>query len=552
MSMSAVRKQLLRYLSRGVESAAEQFDSGTGRFLAANGGWAVTNQDVIFPLALLHETPGTAYYGDRKVLRLCLRGGDALRDWQDAEGRFEFIKTDGSRWGMIYMPWSIYHWLETWVLLRDRMDGARRRRWEKGLQLAYNGLARECATPRAHNIPTWNGMSLVRAGHVFDRADWVEAGRRQVLFSAAEQHPDGYWPEGVGPTTGYNLVYVHALGLYYAFTRDRAVLKPLRRAVRFHATFTYPDGSPVETVDGRQRYHRGPFVTGWPGLSIFPEGRRLVSVLCKSLMKQGRGGLIPHLASAWQHLSDGAEAPLPHEEQARIIYHGRALVRRSGPWFICMSGYVPPQQARPALSRNRWIITRANCLSVWHKRLGLLVGGGNSKHDPFFATFEVWTDGAMRIEPDRVTFSRLGNADVARFRFGKTTCTLSVKTTASGALEVEFQAPAQAARRGQVSAGLTLPLPAGTKLRWKRNHSAVLDPMQALGAAWTEKDRRADCVLKGEGWTISVPPECALSYPAYPFNPYAINDASPTEYAAAVLNIGFMRGRRRKIVLRAR
>ena len=78
-------------------------------------------------------------------------------------------------------------------------------------------------------------MSLFRAGQVFGREDWSEVGRRQVLFSTERQHPDGYWPEGHGPTTGYNLVYVHAVGLYYCFSGDRAVLPALRRAAHFHA-----------------------------------------------------------------------------------------------------------------------------------------------------------------------------------------------------------------------------------------------------------------------------------------------------------------------------
>jgi len=78
-----MRKQVLGLLAEGVEAAVESFDRRTGRFLADNGGWAVTRQDVIFPLALLYVTPGTVRHGDRKILELCLRGGDALRQVGD-------------------------------------------------------------------------------------------------------------------------------------------------------------------------------------------------------------------------------------------------------------------------------------------------------------------------------------------------------------------------------------------------------------------------------------------------------------------------------------
>ncbi len=108
-SAAPVCDLIRRHLSAGVAEARASFDARSGRFLAPNGGWAVTNQDAIFPLALLYGSPGTEHHRAASVLRLCLRGGDALRDAQDGRGMWEFVKIDGSRWGKIYMPWSIYH-----------------------------------------------------------------------------------------------------------------------------------------------------------------------------------------------------------------------------------------------------------------------------------------------------------------------------------------------------------------------------------------------------------------------------------------------------------
>lgn len=45
-----VRTLVMSHLAKGVEAARERLDPATGRFLAENGGWAVTNQDVIYPL----------------------------------------------------------------------------------------------------------------------------------------------------------------------------------------------------------------------------------------------------------------------------------------------------------------------------------------------------------------------------------------------------------------------------------------------------------------------------------------------------------------------
>jgi hypothetical protein len=201
MAKSA-KKTLLALLAAGLKPGTKGYDRRTGKFLAPNGGWAVTNQDIILPLALLYTTPGQPHHERKRVLALAKGAGDALRYMQNADGTWEFIKVDGSRWGRIYQPWTIYHWAEAYALLLPYLGKKRRRRWAEGLTLAYEGLATEYECPRLHNIPTWNGMSLVRGAQIFDRPDWHEVGSRQVRYSVDHQHPDGYWPEGEGPTNG--------------------------------------------------------------------------------------------------------------------------------------------------------------------------------------------------------------------------------------------------------------------------------------------------------------------------------------------------------------
>ena len=238
MRSQEMRQVALEYLARGVPTAQLRFDPQTGRFLSDNGGWAVTHQDVILPLALLYQTAGTQYHQNAGVLSLAARGGDALRDPQDQEGRFEFIKPDGSRWGKTYMCWSMYHWVEAHGLLRGEMDPERRARWEAGLRLCFDGIIRELGdAPRAHNINCWHGMALVRAAQLLAENSWLEAGKRIIRRHVAAQSPEGYWDEGAGPTTSYNLVYVHAIGLYYWFTgsgsqEGTVVLLPQRTSRR--------------------------------------------------------------------------------------------------------------------------------------------------------------------------------------------------------------------------------------------------------------------------------------------------------------------------------
>ena len=162
----------LRRLVAGSPKVLETFNPATGRFMTAgyNGpdlGWAVTNQDVMYPLALLYKTshPDNPYHGDRKILEIVTKAGTAVRDWQYPDGQVEFIKIDGSKWGPTYMPWTQFHWLEAYRLVRDDLDASTRRRWQEGLTLAFDGTAGQIGKGhRVHNIPAWHGMTLVRAG----------------------------------------------------------------------------------------------------------------------------------------------------------------------------------------------------------------------------------------------------------------------------------------------------------------------------------------------------------------------------------------------------
>ncbi|MHC4715645.1 MAG: hypothetical protein ACYS5V_01630 [Planctomycetota bacterium] len=418
MEPEQIREAILEHLAGGVELARQRFDAETGRFLADGGGWAVTNQDVIFPLAVLFTAEGGRWGGDSEVLELAELGGDALRDWQDDQGRFEFIKPDGSRWGKTYMCWSMYHWLEAHALLSGAMDAARRGRWEAGLRLSFDGVARELAGgTRLHNIPCWHAMGLVRASEVLGEERWGRLGRELIARHVEAQNPEGYWPEGGGPTTLYNLVYAHAVGLYHAFTGDESVLECLRRALEFHLRFTYPDGTAVETVDGRVKYNPEPIAIGCPGFLPFPQGRGLVShLVARARQVAPEGRLSPYLAPVALHAPDEPAEAIPQQQGEFLsIHHGRALVRRRGPWFYCLSGYLTPAEDVPEVSRRRWILDRQNCLSVWHERAGLVVGGGNSKGQPEFSTFQVISGKAVWLQADAAALRSDGDGG-ARWR----------------------------------------------------------------------------------------------------------------------------------------
>lgn len=549
MLQEEIQPAILKMLVADVPRNLKRFDPATNRFLT-DGGWAVTNQDIIYPMALLYTTdyPDNPYYQDQQLFEIIGRAGDAWRDFQYPDGTVEFVKVDGSVWGPTYMPWSMYHWVETYALLRDQLDDARRKRWEEGLTLAYDGITKQISDGRVHNIPTWNGMASFRAGQLFNRADWQEAGRRMIQLTVAEQQPQGYWNEHGGPTTSYNLVYLHALGLYYFFSGDESVLDCLRRGTEFHIRYTYPDGCMVETIDGRVKYHHSVIESAYPAFSLFPKGRRFVRFLIENLIAQraaapephvtyiitngerkpsgGNFGLSTRLASALAHYQVGPEEPIPQDSDTYHFHdEGHSLIRRQGGWFTCLSGFmVPPVE-------SRWGLDRQAFCSVWHDQTGLIIGGGNAKSQPEFSSF-VFNQGNEQISlPESAQLQEDAARDTVILNYGNEgnrSGSITVEPQDASRLLVRLEAVADSGAVGQLMFKMT---PGGVIRTGKGAEYAVDETPVMLTA-----DEAGGSIAHGK-WQIHLPAGSTFRWPVAPFNPYAADGAAPIEEAAAIVTL---------------
>lgn len=524
-----IKQTYLSMLVEDVEANLARFDEATGRFLT-DGGWANTNQDIVYPLALLYATehPQNPYYQEERILEHALQGGDAWRHYQYPDGRVEFIKVDGSRWGPTYMPWSMYHWLETYALLSDVMDNERRIGWEEGLRLAYTGIAEELETAQVHNIPTWKGMALYRAGQIFGRPEWQQGGRRMIHRAVMEQRPEGYWYEHQGPSVSYNHVYTHAIGLYYEFSDDESVLPCLKRATEFHIRYTYPDGRVMETIDGRVKYHDRIRDAAHAAFSLFPRGRRYVRLLVENMLQKRQrqpssspGGLSGRLASAYVHYHDGPEEEIPQDRSKYHIHdEGHAIIRRDAGWLYCQSGFVAPKP------ESRWGQERQHFVSVWNEDTGLIVGGGNSRNQPAWSNF-VLDDGEEVVYVPRAADLSPGDAsDVVSLDYGGRICTLEASITGRDRLVLRLDGPAGNSNRAQ--------------LLFKIHPDEVL--YTEKGGEFTVGSKRLEFTveeagggIEHHGWYLQLPPGSTFTWPVRPFNPYAKDGSAPLEEAVGVL-----------------
>jgi hypothetical protein len=249
----------LRYLEEGLArvDAGLAAHPGAGlKELEQEPGWRH------FPSAVLAAAVVEEGHPDRetreRALATAIRIGDLLvREHQTG---YYASRLDHHR--------DTYMWLEAYRLLQGRL-GEDRTKWRQALMEEIAAIAQDVA--RLQDYPLYQSpfigtspnhfslwSSTVYLGSkVFGQPEWERVSAKVLRrFAAEEQSPDGYWGEhsAAGPTTGYDYLTSTAIAVYWEHSGDPAALEALRRSLAFHEAFTWPDGTPVETVNDRNRY----------------------------------------------------------------------------------------------------------------------------------------------------------------------------------------------------------------------------------------------------------------------------------------------------------
>ena len=529
-------------LANAVPRILASQDKATGRF--GRGIWICNDQEVMFLLAVAWaaDRPGNPHFHDPAVLEAIMVGGDALTADQDAKGMWEFRKKDGSTWGPIYMPWTYSRWIRAYGLIRDAMPKERRERWDRALLLGFDGISKTCLD-RVHNIPAHHAMALYHAGQLLGRQEWCDQAKAFMAHVVAAQDPGGYWVEHMGPVVSYNFVYSDALGVYYAFSHDETVLPALERAAAFHANFTYPDGSPVETVDERNPYHRG-IRLGTVGFSLSDVGRGFLAHQWELMRAAGRNVDADTAAGLFQYAEEGPAAPTAagRTEHTGTLGDNDALVRREAPWFVCLSAFCCP------VTENRWMQDRQNLVSIYHDRCGLIVGGGNTKLQPLWSNFTVGDvsllshkpgdtdpnflppEGLFHL-PSRAALT-IGDAPGLDLAYGQEQCRITVDPADAARCRITLEATSGSGL--PVAAHVTLLPHMGEELRTAAGLS------EKLGEAAIEvKAGEVGEWVEHHGWRLHVPPDASLRWPVLPHNPYRKDGSATASEGRIVVTVPF-------------
>lgn len=475
------------------------------------------------------QHPANPSFGDKRLLELALKLGDlsavaAAKDMAENKQDYE---------------WEIHFWLDSYRLLDRELGDERRARWRREFEKIVAWFAVQ--TAGRLDFPRYQGpyirtstnhlalfaSTVYLAGRVLANKEWETLGARALhRLAAEEQTPDGYWGEHTdnGPATGYNYITMTCVALYGEHSKDPAALEALRRATDFHKNFTWPDGTPVETINGRNRYWA---VSPWGhfGFTHWPDGRRYAEFLFGFFLNRSLSSRdLGRLAQTTLYYHEGPTEPIP-QELPRSAYRMKvpAGIRKTGPWTVCMSGLIDTP------IDSQFTLDRQGHLSIYHEKLGLIVTGANSKRQPELATF-------MDRSGDRVTTiplsSRLRMAD-DRDRLG-----LGYPTFFA---ELEVPTP----RREQVLFGFAITETAPNRLQdCQLNLQLCLKAGEALETA-TDKtmldDKRVELTpggwIRHRGWTLRFDQTARLVWPVLPFNPYRNAPETDLRHAVGVLSV---------------
>ena len=493
--------------------------------------WICSDQNVMFPLAVAWSLSGSPFSGDAVILNAVVRSGDPLIQEMDDEGKWEFRKKDNSTWGRVAMPWTYRRWLCTYEIIRDTMPEKDRERWEEALLRGYDHIARnELST--FTNIPAFHASGLYAAGSIFNRPEWQEQARDYMHTLITKQSPYGWWEEHSGPVVTYNFVYTDAIGLYYTYSKDDAVLEALQRAAQYHADFSYPDGTAVETIDERNGYNPGVRL-GNVGFTHTTVGRGYLLNRHAQHLTNGKTFDADYAAHILHYGGSGGAEPIRADRRDRSAsMDDHALVVRKGSWFASFSGYTSE------IPESRWHQDRQNMFSVYHDRTRLIIGSGNTKLQPLWSTFTVGDISLLQHEPGNEspdfkpkgelyhvpTDVKINQEDakvVMNLTYGPEECSVTMEVVDNTKLRLTFDSelksdlPVQANLTFVPHVDQLIKLASGTSVKLADN-TLEIDRM----GGW----------LKHNGWKLNVPYDACLRWPVLPHNPYKkTGDADPEE-----------------------
>ncbi|MCC7339447.1 MAG: hypothetical protein IT170_00050 [Bryobacterales bacterium] len=522
-------------MAKSVKFAQEMLDKNGPNLRAIEAGGGGTH----FPYSIL--SPAVLYtrqhrdnpdYRNPKMLAQALAIGDMLA--AASEERFFETRLDSD--------WDTYMWMEAYRLLKGELGAEREARWRR--EILHNvDIVEDWARPRrdfpwyatpyigtSANHYALYAMNLFLAGKVFEKPEMEALGEHIYRrFVTVEQAPDGYWGEHSrnGPTLGYNHLTTAAVALYSEHSDDPDAIRALRKATDLHKWFTYFDGTSVHVVDDRNRYgHEGS--AGAFGFSRFPDGRRLAEMQADTLTMDPRPSNLGWVAQNALYYHEGDLAAIPQDEERG--YHQLQIsagMRKAGPWMIALSGIIDTPTPL-----NRFYLDRQGNVEIFHKELGLIINGANSKRQLELATFVEKVSGLVQHTPTSSRLQMTPQGDRLSVAYQRFFADLEIPEPTANEVKLTFNITGKYEPPEESNLTLQLCLHPGEELVTGAGRRFVIgkDPLDLDAAALGGEVRH-------HGWKLALDPGTRITWPVYPYNPYQDARETTLDHAVAAVTV---------------
>lgn len=524
-------------MEEGCRMVEERLNSMPGASLdsiEANSKWRLFPYSIMASSVLYAKKhPANKVYHNLRFLELSIRIGD-------------FLANESEKGHLAHRNWDGYMWLEAYRLLENKLGEERRQRWKRGIIKILSPdveYSITLASSAWYNTPFLNTSSnhysiyasvIFLAGKVFGIKDWEKTGAKNMhRFATEEISPDGFWGEHNHylPTTGYNYLTTSSVALYWEYSKDPAALKALRSATNFHKYYTYPDGTPVEVINDRNR-HWGRSPWGHFGFTNFADGRRLAQFLAEYLNFQNLNmDVLGRIAQDALYYHDGPLHSIPRDISK---YSNKmsidAGIRKNSPWVAAYSALMGTQAIN-----NPFFLDRQGNLSIFHEKLGLIITGANSKRQPELATFQEKLEGTINHLPINTRLQMNDTSDRISLAFNTFFSDLYIPEFRNNEINFRFAIHGKGTPAEETELHLQLCLKEGEVLETAAGKKLILgkeriDLTPAEIGGW----------IRHHGWKLQVPSTAYLAWPVYPHNPYANAPETSLDKAVGVITVPLM------------
>ena len=502
--------------------------------------WNFFDQQYILAAAVLYtaDHPGNPWRGEDRLWQAILKNGEHIASRIADDGTMTW-RLRGVVLGHPFVCQRLTcAWLQAYRLLKQRLPAAAEATWRDKIIRACDWLLHRHLLPHrdvvrftSHQVGTGTNhfalyLALIwLAGREFDRPEWTDLSADLMRRLIADQRPGGYWEEHQGPALGYNFLTYDGVAEYTIWSGDPTGLPALRRGLDLHSQWTYPDGIPVECIDGRMQHLSHPLVWGLAGFTRWPDGRGYVRFMLEQLRRHRdslSGETVARVAEAFLLLEEGEETPPPQKQSAyRATLDGASALRKQGPWVVALSG-----QCSEPWPDNQFCLDRQALVSVWHQQAGLVIDGSNSKFQPELATFWQAGDDASYLPLEAKLASAEGEEEVVAYRYSGFNARVASRLIDDG-VELAFSVtdacrPVTLTLVPAVSYGEACLIEGRGEITLGDEPFAIA-PGEHHGA------------LLFRGLRLILPPEAAIEYPVSPFNSYTADNTSPPTSSRLVL-----------------